>query len=111
MDRETRRPGEVLSQYVKDAVNPDLTPMLELTLADCFRIVNRLTNLVHGAVLYLRDTGQRSIAAELAGRAADILVGYDPELAQILQRRWGLSAPEGLADDRTTPYAETPPRR
>ena len=111
MSQETRRPPEVLSQYVKDTVNPELAPMAELTLADCFRIINRLTNLVHGAVLYLRDTGQRNTASELARRTSDILTDYDPELAEILQHRWGLSEPKGLPDDPAAPYSETPPRR
>ena len=111
MSQETRRPPEVLSQYVKDTVNPELAPMVELTPVDCFRIINRLTNLVHGAVLYLRDTGQRNIASELAGRASDILTDYDPELAETLRHRWGLSDPEGLPDDSAAPGSQMPPRR
>ena len=111
MSQETRRPAEVLSQYVKDTVNPELAPMVELKLADCYRIINRLTNLVHGTVLYLRDTGQRNIASELARRTSDILIDYDPELAEILQHRWGLSGPEGLPDDSAAPGSQMPPRR
>jgi hypothetical protein len=111
MSQETRRPPEVLSQYVKDTVNPELAPMVELTLVDCFRIINRLTNLVHGAVLYLRDTGQRNTASELARRTSDILTDYDPELAEILQHRWGLSDPEGLPNDPAAPGSQMPTRR
>jgi hypothetical protein len=97
MEHEPPLRSDFLAQPIFDV---DLEPLYALSEPQYQAVINQLSNLVVAIVAHLQENEQSELAELIAGHAHAILVNYDEDIAEHIQRAGSVDTAEDVEKEQ-----------